>query len=566
MSHRLLLFVVLCLAAVAWPSAASAGSYDVWSCWAGSDSFRNPGANGSAWVKSSPNDDRFHAFDECGATDVALGVIARSGYDALSGQHGEVTFSAAPGTQIVALKLWRTAWSYGTGSGSDSHRNYLRILADGADAPSGDNFDGSSDVPHGAAGSTDTANHGLIPANQVNVDLSSRTPSTVSYIVGCGYSTCPTAAPDGGFAAGVTVYGSAVTLRDPSDPEISVAESGLLTGAGPHKGTELVHVTSAKDNTGIKRLAVFYDDATSPVGVVDYERNGDKCAWWRAAPCSNVTDVDVSVDTRRVPDGEHRFVVRAYDSAENVKSWVSSPVTVKNGADAKPDSFGAAVRIDRGAANGLTASDGAHLFAGFARTKRTVLRARFSKWVRLRGGLVDEHGAPIADAEVRVGSRLVPGGPVQQLGVARTDAKGVFTYLVPGHAPSRTIVVDYRSHLGDPDPVASAELGLKVQAGVRLRVKRRHVRNHQAVTFQGRLLGGPVPATGKLIDMQVKIGRRWKTFDTVRARGSNGTFRYRYRFTRTYERITYRFRALARVESGYPYTTGASGVVKVRVN
>src|SRR3954447_303779 len=566
MSHRLLLFVVFCLAAVACPSAASAGTYDVWSCWAGADSFRNPGANGSAWTKTSPNDDRFHAFDQCGGTDNGLGVIALSGYDAVAGQYGEVSFSAAAGTQIVGVKLWRTAWSYGSGSGGDSHRNYLSILADGAAQPLGDNFDGSSEVPYGAAGSTDTANHGLIPANQMTVELSSRTPQTVQYRVGCGVSTCPTGGPDGGFASGVKIYGSVVTLRDPSEPALSVVASGLLAGAGPHKGTELVHVASATDNTGIKRLAVFYDDATSPVGVVDYERNGDKCAWWRAAPCSDAADVDVSVDTRRVPDGEHRFVVRAYDAAENVKSFVSSPVTIKNGADAKPDSCGSAVRIDRGAENGLSASDGAHLFAAFARTKRATLRARFTKWVRLRGGLVNEQGAPIANAEVRIGARLLPGGPVQSLGVARTDDKGVFAFLIPGRGPSRTIVVDYRSHLGDPDPVASEELALKVQAGVRMRAGRRHVRNHQSVTFHGRLLGGPIPATGKLIDMQVRIGKRWKTFDTVRAAGTTGTFRYRYRFTRTYGRITYRFRALARVESGYPYTTGTSGVVKVRVN
>src|SRR3954469_97184 len=252
MSRRLLLFAVLCLAALACPSAASAGTYDVWSCWAGNDSFRNPGANGSAWTKSSNEPGRFQAFDQCGGSDNGLGVIALSGYDAVAGQYGEVSFSAAAGTQIVGVKLWRTAWSYGSGSGGDSHRNYLSILAAGADQPQGDNFDGSAEVPYGAAGSTDTAGHGLIPANQVTVDLSSRTPQTVQYRVGCGFSTCPTGGPDGGFASGVKIYGSEVTLRDPSDPSISVAETGLLAGAGPHKGTELVHVSSAKDNTGIK--------------------------------------------------------------------------------------------------------------------------------------------------------------------------------------------------------------------------------------------------------------------------------------------------------------------------
>src|SRR3954453_6685366 len=101
MSHRLILFVVLCLAAVACPSAASAGTYDVWSCWAGADSFRNPGGNGSAGAKTTDPGARFQAFDQCGGTDNGLGVISVSGYDAGGGQWGEVGFAAAGGTRLL---------------------------------------------------------------------------------------------------------------------------------------------------------------------------------------------------------------------------------------------------------------------------------------------------------------------------------------------------------------------------------------------------------------------------------------------------------------------------------
>ena len=85
-----------------------------------------------------------------------------------------------------------------------------------------------------------------------------------------------------------------------------------------------MRVQSRRTALGIKRLAVFAEGATSPVGVVDYERNPDRCAWWRATPCSNVGDVEIPVDTRRVPDGERRFVVRAYDAAENARSFSRS--------------------------------------------------------------------------------------------------------------------------------------------------------------------------------------------------------------------------------------------------
>src|SRR3954465_7244950 len=119
------LAALLCL-----PGPARAGTYDVYSCWAGSDSFRNPGANGSAWAKTSDSGGQYTAFDQCGGSDNGLGVISIGGYEAPAGRAAEVSFSAPSGTRIVNVRLWRTAWSTGSGSGGDSKRNYLRLLAD----------------------------------------------------------------------------------------------------------------------------------------------------------------------------------------------------------------------------------------------------------------------------------------------------------------------------------------------------------------------------------------------------------------------------------------------------
>jgi hypothetical protein len=545
--------------------AARAGTYDVYSCWAGSDSFRNPGANASAWGKTSDPGGRYGAFDQCGSSDNGLGVIALSGYTAPNGAAGEVSFGAPEGIRIERVRMWRTSWSYGTGSGGASQRNYLYFLTDGALTGRGDQFDGSADVPLGAAGSSDTAGHGLIPANQLDVDLAGSTPSVISYRVGCRFDAgCPTADGSGGFAAGVKVYGTQVTLRDSSEPALAVASGGLLA-PGLHRGTETVRVSSATDNIGIKRLAVFAEGASSPVGVVDYERNPDRCAWWRASPCSNVSDVEIAVDTRRVPDGDHRFVVRAYDAAENVHSFTSDLVTIKNGADAKPDSLGAGLPVVRGALNGVNAAERVVLSASFARNRRGRLVTRYARGAIVSGRLLDEAGHPIVNAEVALDGR-VRRGAVMALGVAHTSATGRFRFRLPGRRASRQLFVTYRSHLGDPSPVAARTLALKVAAGVRLAVRPGRVRNGQAITFRGTLLGRPIPASGKLIDMQVKVGRRWQTFATTRARGRRASFVYRYRFTRTRARITYRFRALARAESAYPYATGASPTVKVQVN
>jgi hypothetical protein len=561
---RRLLSILACAFFVLPASLAHAGTYDVYSCWAGSDSFRNPSANGSAWGKTGDPGGRYGAFDQCGGSDNGMGVIAYSGFQAPNGAFAEVNFGAPSGTRIERVRMWRTAWSYGQGSGGASQRSYLFFLSDGLSGRGGDAFDGSADVPQGAAGSSDVANHGLIPANQLDIDLTSSTPASVGYRVGCRFDAgCPTADGSGSFAAGVKVYGTQVTIRDASEPALSVTSGGLLS-PGVHRGTEVVRVSAATDNLGIKRLAVYPENGSSPVGVVDYERNPDRCAWWRATPCVNVSDVEIPVDTRRVPDGDRRFVIRAYDAAENVHSALSEPVTIKNGADAVPSSAGSGIPV-RGAVNGVGASDRAALTAFFSRNRRARMSTRYSRRARLNGRLLDEAGRPISGAEIAVAGQ-VRRGPVQVVGVAHTGADGRYRFTLPARSPSRQLFVTYRSHLGDATPVATRALSLKVAAGVRLVVRPGHVRNGQAITFRGSLLGRPVPLSGKLIDMQVKVGRRWQTFATTRARGRRASFVYRYRFTRTNARITYRFRALARAESAYPYATGASRTVKVKVN
>src|SRR4051812_5837612 len=176
MLRRLLLLFVAGAALVIAP-AAFAGTYDVYSCYAGADSFRNPGANASAWAKASDPNGFYSAFDQCGSTDSGFGVISLTGYQAPNGTWGEVSFSAPSGTRIERVRFWREAWSYGTGSGGDAQRGYLLTLSAGAVTGRGDVYDGTSDVPEGMAGTTDRANHGLIPANQLDFDVTNTTPA-----------------------------------------------------------------------------------------------------------------------------------------------------------------------------------------------------------------------------------------------------------------------------------------------------------------------------------------------------------------------------------------------------
>ena len=103
----------------------------------------------------------------------------------------------------------------------------------------------------------------------------------------------------------------------------------------------------------------------------------------------------------------------------------------------------------------------------------------------------------------------------------------------------------------------------RTRAGVRLRASRR-VRPGGRVRFRGRLLGRPVPARGKLVEIQAFDGGRWRTFAQPRSR-RNGRFRTAYRLRRTFGPRTFRFRARVRREASYPFELGFSKVVRVRV-
>ena len=68
--------------------------------------------------------------------------------------------------------------------------------------------------------------------------------------------------------------------------------------------------------------------------------------------------------------------------------------------------------------------------------------------------------------------------------------------------------------------VCSKPLDIRVPARSTLKASPRTVRAGSRVRLTGRLLGGRVPARGKLIDVQARELGRWRTFATVRSRAS----------------------------------------------
>jgi hypothetical protein len=178
--------------------------------------------------------------------------------------------------------------------------------------------------------------------------------------------------------------------------------------------------------------------------------------------------------------------------------------------------------------------------------------------------------------QLRVGGKAMPATPVEvwrrldldgaqwgRIATVTTSKTGHFSYTAL-RGPARAIRFRYpgtgtiRGRNGD--------VALRVRAGTTLRPSRRNAINGEYVTFRGHLKGGWVPASGVLVELQVFSRGQWRTFAQPRAVVGSGRWSYRYRFETVRGRATFRFRARIRRQPDYPFTTGSSSSVRVKVH
>jgi hypothetical protein len=446
MKHLLLSTLALALLSAA---PAAANTYDVYSCWAGAGTFHNPNASSAAWAMDQAYAaGHFVPNNDCGlnATSGSMSVVSLTGDLAAQGQYAGWIFNSPTGTTLAGARLYRRAWTYGSGSGGSSRRNYLSVIADNSYF-AGDS-DGGSDAPYGSRGTGDLTAHGVVGGNQMTLNLAPRAATRLAYRVGCGFAAgCPTAHASGPapnyFASGVEMFGAIVTITDSSAPNLDVALSGLFDGP-TMAGTKQVLVHSATDTTGIKKLAVFADGSPSPIGVLDYEQDVNRCSWWKPAPCQNVSDVEIPVDTRQLTDGEHSFVVKAFDAADNAKASATHYVTVKNAPSPPPappadgdagssnngggppaGGNGLPNGVDTGGSPSGASAGGAVLTVAFDANGKSKFAAKYGRTVVVRGRLTDGARGPIVDAQLAYSAVSTKAGArVQNLGSVRTDSSG----------------------------------------------------------------------------------------------------------------------------------------------
>jgi hypothetical protein len=191
---------------------------------------------------------------------------------------------------------------------------------------------------------------------------------------------------------------------------------------------------------------------------------------------------------------------------------------------------------------------------------RPTGRVRLGAPAHVAGRLTDRTGNGIAGAQIQVLART-ESTPEQPVGVVHTGADGGYRYTTTGTSTRTLRLVYPGSALTLP---TQAEVGLRVPAESSIRVSRRRVLNGRAVRFTGRVRSAPIPAAGKLIELQVQLSGRWQTFRTRRT-DSAGRWAVPYQFRRTRGVQRYRFRLRLPREAGYPFEPGSSRSLTVRV-
>jgi hypothetical protein len=306
-----------------------------------------------------------------------------------------------------------------------------------------------------------------------------------------------------------------------------------------------------------QRLTVMAADQNAGVGRVDIEiRRQGTDAWISLPVTPTPAGFTTMVDDASLPDGVYDVRARAIDRAGNERT-----TTVRASGAAAHLSL--PLRIP----TALNAG-GVRVVRGRHGKRREVLvstaTAPYGRRVTIRGRLTTAGGNPLTNTDVDVLERTdLPDQPWVRVGIVRTGANGGFTYTAL-RGPSRAVRFSYAgTALIRPQ---AADVNVRVRAKTSIDVSRRSVVNGDEVVFRGRVRGGPMPSTGKLLQLQAYSRGGWRTFATPRASARTHKWRYGYRFTATRGTVRYRFRALVPLEGGFPFVQGASRSLKVLVH
>ena len=192
---------------------------------------------------------------------------------------------------------------------------------------------------------------------------------------------------------------------------------------------------------------------------------------------------------------------------------------------------------------------------------KSKARVRYAKKAKLTGALAAEStGKPVAGATVTIEQTFAEGAKKRVATTElQTDRGGRFATRLP-KGPSRSIIARYkgdRIFLGTSSPAAK----LGVRSKITLKAPK-SVDSDRGIIFRGKVgakgakLG---KRKGKRVEVQVKVGKKWKAVAKSFRANKKGKFKLAYKFTANYTRpVRFQFRAAVLRERGFPYLPSKS--------
>jgi len=319
---------------------------------------------------------------------------------------------------------------------------------------------------------------------------------------------------------------------------------------------------SADDPT---RISVLATDRVSGVGGGEIEISPAGSGTWQVLPTAKEGDHLVTrVNDAALPTGEYELRASASDLANNIGA-------TDHRLDGQPMRLRLPLRTTTAMKAGAVDKRTVARKGRKGKVHRTILEPRvkvpFGRRVRLGGRLVNSAGHPLAGAKVLVYSQLLEGkepvdGTEELEDTVTTDADGRFVYPVEARSSHQfRFVYEGTATILPVEDQAT----VRVKATSTFSVSADHVLNGDSVTFSGRVRGRPLPAKGKLVELQVKYSTgEWQTFRTIRS-DADGTWSKVYFFRRSCGVARWPLRVYLPSEGGYPLVPGASHELTVQV-
>ena len=385
-------------------------------------------------------------------------------------------------------------------------------------------------------------------------------------ITGARYSLCPAGAATGCTVDSATSQGisrlAGLSVPRPGDWELRVWLEDQAGNVDEKTASDPVRlrfddepptvVFEPQDPGDPLRVAATISERGSDLagGTIEISRAGSD--EWRALDTTLAGDQLVAYPPDdRLPDGRYLLRGHAVDLAGNQGAGdrradgaiaeLTLPVRIATRLRA---GVSKRVRVRRARGDGTRR----------VRRLRQRTRVRYGRRVVLRGRLADAARQPIAHRQLSVLTRAAGRRAFRPLGVVTTDRRGRFRYRVRSRF-NRTIRFRYPGTAQIRS--ASADVLLLVRGRATLSPSDQTARNGQTVTFGGRFVAPRRYRDGKLVELQARVGKSWRTFATSRT-DRRGRYAVRYRFRSTTGRVTYKFRARLPRERAYPYAAGKS--------